>query len=506
MVHDLHVSLQQLTNCISRITNKPVGEALSLSELGGSVVRDLHETMRDPESGEKVAALVRFFMTVPYAKLDESARNFIAEKFPDLAPEADTKCLTLMGTVGEEPDWCSISGSRGHQAIPLMSEEGVAQIPMIARLLSELGLEIHQVLKPGVDLAMEEESQTFNVFHVEVAVGSSYIPVQEDFVVARGIQSVLGFGGLLPTGHLFAVIVFSKARISRETANLFRAVALGVRMAVLPVLEEKILTEEKGSFEEVESLRAIRNAQEELLAVFRTTVVEQSDKLDGTLAELQKTNVDLQSTLDDLKEAQSKLVDFEARLVSKYAVEKLRDPATYRVAFTVGTLINLFGHFLVPFMRGRSDVWTRFVAEFQERPILAACTILLAYLFPIIVQVHSAVTSRLRGHGAELRANLSDSKPDPVFRAAPDGRIIDAGAGTRVVLARHKLASAQDVIGSSLWEKILELQRTGEHLPRETLVHVDALNDSFFVAHSPAADGAVNIYLTEAEPRVSQAV
>ena len=231
---------------------------------------------------------------------------------------------------------------------------------------------------------MEEESQTFNVFHVEEAVGSSYIPVQEDFVVARGIQSVLGFGGLLPTEHLFAVIVFSKARISRETANLFRAVALGVRMAVLPVLEEKILTEEKGSFEEVESLRAIRNAQEELLAVFRTTVVEQSDKLDGTLAELQKTNVDLQSTLDDLTEAQSKLVDFEARLVSKYAVEKLRDPATYRVAFTVGTLINLFGHFLVPFMRGRSDVWTRFVAEFQERPILAACTILLAYLFPII--------------------------------------------------------------------------------------------------------------------------
>ena len=68
------------------------------------------------------------------------------------------------------------------------------------------------------------------------------------------------------------------------------------------------------------------------------------------------------------------------------------------------------------------------------------------------------------------------------------------------------MASAQDVIGSGLWEKILELQRTEERLPRETLVHVDALNDSFFVAHSPAADGAVNIYLTEAVPRVSQAV
>ena len=146
MAHDLHVSLQQLTNCISRITNKPVGEVLSLSELGGSVVRDLHDSLRDPESGETAAALVRFFMTIPYARLDPSTRSSIAAKFPDLAPEADTKCLTLMGTVGDEPDWCSISGSRGHQAIPLMSEEGVEQIPMIARLLSELGLEIHQVL------------------------------------------------------------------------------------------------------------------------------------------------------------------------------------------------------------------------------------------------------------------------------------------------------------------------------------------------------------------------
>jgi hypothetical protein len=232
-------------------------------------------------------------------------------------------------------------------------------------------------------------------------------------------------------------------------------------------------------------------------------VVEQSDKLDGTLAALQTTNQDLQGALNDLREAQSKLVDFESKLVSKYAAEKLRDPATYRVAFTVGTLINLFGHFLVPLVRGQSDVWAQFVAEFQEHPVLTLGSILVAYLFPVIVQIHAAVTSRIRGHGAELRANLTDSKPDPVFRAAADGNIIDSGTGTRAVLAKHELTSAQDVIGASLWEKILELQRAGERLPRQTLVRIETLKDSFFVAHSPAADGAVNIYLTEAEPNGS---
>lgn len=337
-------------------------------------------------------------------------------------------------------------------------------------------------------------------FHVEEAVGSQYIPDQE-FVSSRGIRSVLGFGGMVPTGHLFVVIVFSKARISLETALLFRAVALGVRMVLLPCLESKILTGERGTFEEVESLRAVGHAQLELLEVFRTTVIEQSDKLDHTLDTLQTTNIDLRATLDELKDAQSRLVDFEAKLVSRYAVEKLRDPSTYKVAFIVGTLINLFGQILVPFLRGRPNVGDAFLSELEVRPALFALSITVAYVFPIIVQVHSAVTSRIRGHGAEMRATLIDSKPDPVFRAAADGRIIDASASTRALLARRGLDTAQDLLGAELWERICEIQRSGRQLSRETYIRVDALDDSFFVVHSAGADGAANIYLTAAEPR-----
>ncbi len=141
------------------------------------------------------------------------------------------------------------------------------------------------------------------------------------------------------------------------------------------------------------------------------------------------------------------------------------------------------------------------MSELEARPALAAISIAVAYLFPIVVQVHSAVTGRLRGHGTEMRAAFADSTPDPVFRAAADGRIIDAGAGTRALLTRYDLDTAQDVLGVELWERILEAQRNGSRLKRETHVHVEALNDSFFVAYSAAANGAVNIYLTAAEPR-----
>ena len=216
-----------------------------------------------------------------------------------------------------------------------------------------------------------------------------------------------------------------------------------------------------------------------MLEVFRATVLEQSDKLDQTLVELQTTNVDLRATLDELKDAQSRLVDFEAKLVSKYAVEKLRDPSTYKVAFIVGTLINLFGHFLVPFLRDTPHVGEVFIDELRTSPVLAVISIAVAYLFPVIVQVHSAVTGRLRTHGSEMRAVFADSTPDPVFRAATDGRIIDAGASTRALLTRYDLDTAQKVLGVELWERILDARRNGTPLERETYVRVKTLNDSF---------------------------
>ena len=142
---DLNFSLQQQTRCISRITDPPEGRTNSLHELAGRIVRDLNETLRDPDSGESTAALVRFFMTCEYESLDDSLSRFVADRFPDLAPEPETKCLTLMGTVGDEPDWCDIDRSQGHRSVPLISEEWVKQIPMIARPVAELGLEIQQV-------------------------------------------------------------------------------------------------------------------------------------------------------------------------------------------------------------------------------------------------------------------------------------------------------------------------------------------------------------------------
>jgi hypothetical protein len=67
------------------------------------------------------------------------------------------------------------------------------------------------------------------VFHVENAVGSPYIPAQQEFVEKFGIRSVLGFGGVIGTGELFAVILFSTVHVSTNAAERFRTLALDVK-------------------------------------------------------------------------------------------------------------------------------------------------------------------------------------------------------------------------------------------------------------------------------------
>jgi hypothetical protein len=207
--------------------------ARSMEETAGRVVRILHENLVDPATGARDCALVRFFKTHRYDGLDEALRDFARQTLDegsDLPP--DTTCLTLLATAGARPEWNDREASQAHRAIPLVSKELVSQTPMISNLLSQLGVEVEALLSP--DLLVERGPSSFNVFYVPDAKGSTHIPAQDEFVGPQGIESVLGFGGMLPGGDIFVVILFSVVPIPRQTAELFRTLALNVKVAVLP--------------------------------------------------------------------------------------------------------------------------------------------------------------------------------------------------------------------------------------------------------------------------------
>src|SRR3712207_3791092 len=234
--------LSEMLRCSTEL-RRATKEAPTLEEAAQRVCQVLYDELVASD-GSRACALVRCYKTHPYGKLRPELQSFAKATLKGL-PLGDTvRCLTLLGTVGDEKAWNSRRTSAGHQAIPLPSAEMVEKAPMIAQLIRQFGLELTDVIQPTTDLVRSLAGKTYGVFHVPEALGSPYIPAQKDFVVKFGIRSVAGFGGSLPSGDLFAVILFSRVPISAETADRFRNLALDVKSGFFPYRETEIFDPE----------------------------------------------------------------------------------------------------------------------------------------------------------------------------------------------------------------------------------------------------------------------
>ncbi|CAN5333348.1 hypothetical protein BH09GEM1_BH09GEM1_43240 [soil metagenome] len=209
----------------------------SLEEAADRIVRFLYDGCVDPQSGRRTTVLVRFYKTHPYGDLPLDLKLFAERNTEGGNPKPTMRCLTLLATAGDEPAWMSRRLSRGHQAIPLPNADIVRRAPMIAGLIEELGFDLESVIRGTAPAVRAADSKTYDVFHVKEAFGSASIPAQDTFVVPYGVTSVLGFGGLLRSGELFAIILFSRAPIPEASASRFRAIALDVRSALYALNE-----------------------------------------------------------------------------------------------------------------------------------------------------------------------------------------------------------------------------------------------------------------------------
>tara|TARA_B100000949_G_scaffold77527_1_gene69086 strand:- start:849 stop:1574 length:726 start_codon:yes stop_codon:yes gene_type:complete len=233
-MHDLtRFTQSEATECGNAL--RALGSAASSMETAANnIVQHLYNNVINSETTEKACALIRFYKTHPYGQLAYGLQEF-ASGIMGGAPESqDMKCLTMMATAGEHADWNSRSTSSGHRAIPLASADFVGGIPMIAQLVSQFGIEMGSVISPDPNVIGDLARQTFNTFHIADAVDSPCIPAQDDFVKPYGVKSVLGFGGVLSSGELFVVIMFSKVSIPASTASSFRDLSANVKEAVEP--------------------------------------------------------------------------------------------------------------------------------------------------------------------------------------------------------------------------------------------------------------------------------
>ena len=211
-------SLSEMTACGAAI-RKLGRDQTTMEATADQIVRFFYDNFRDPETQAPTFALARFFKTHDFGELSPPLQAIARDSLGNMPATPSMKCLTLLGTAGDQPEWNDRAQSTGHQVIPLPSEGMVTQTPMIAQLIQQLGLTINNVIAPASDMIVDLQERTYNVFHVPQAANSPYIPAQAEFVEPFQVRSVLGFGGILPSGSLMAVILFAKAPISRQTAG-----------------------------------------------------------------------------------------------------------------------------------------------------------------------------------------------------------------------------------------------------------------------------------------------
>ncbi|QHG18074.1 ATP-binding protein [Nostoc sp. ATCC 53789] len=282
-------------------------KANSMEEVGNHIVQYLYNNLIDLKSGERSCALVRFFKTHSYGELPPKLQEYTHSFVSNDVLENNLKCLTLLSTAGQQPEWNSRHKSEGHKVIPLFSKEMIAQIPMIFQLIQQLGLNLDVVVRPDLNLLTDLEQRMYNVFYVPDALGSSYIPSQTSFVIPYNIKSVVGVGGLLPSGNIFIIIMFLKVAIPRISVDLLRPLALNVKMTILPFENEKTFTEQEQHLvgdnistttddETFQYLNSQITTLNQLLDVSEQSTISQSDRLEQTNASLQETLKKLQST------------------------------------------------------------------------------------------------------------------------------------------------------------------------------------------------------------------
>lgn len=346
-------SMRNMVQCGAAL--RKIGEqAASVEDVAARIVGTLDESFQIPGTGEPACVLVRLFKTYPYERLPADLREIVRRELAPTLPDPRTPCLALLGSCGLLPEWRDRTRSKGHRVIPLPSAEAVTRLPMVLELIRQLGGDAGSVPLYAQDLLVEPGHGVFNVFHVPEAAGCACIPSQEDFVIRHGVRSVLGFGGLLPGNDLFAVILFSRAPIPRNTAEMFRPMALYVKLALLPFLGDSggpsLRAAEPapaGSTQapapavpESAALASQSVALKQLLDVVEPTIMDQSSQLELALAESRNL---LESAVDVIV-----IADGEGRIV------RLNQRAEQMFGYSRDELIGQPVEMLVPEpLRGR---------------------------------------------------------------------------------------------------------------------------------------------------------
>ncbi len=188
------------------------------------------------------AVLFRVFATVELERLPEKEREFVlalARARGFLAElQGKTPVVTLLGSRGKRPQWNHRLRSERHLAIPLTSASFIKTIPMVSRLMGDMGTGLEWVQKQERNMTVTSMGRMARVLYVEDASesrtgdGFDVIP-DRSFVEENGVRTVLALGGAYLNGTIVALVLFTSERVPQDRVEKLMPVVHGFKIATM---------------------------------------------------------------------------------------------------------------------------------------------------------------------------------------------------------------------------------------------------------------------------------
>jgi hypothetical protein len=204
------------------------------------------------EEFQESIVLARLFVTLPFKELPTRDQAFVtalarAKEIRPLLTDK-TPVLSLLGTFGAQGSWNDRYQSQTHLGIPLVTANFIESIPMVARLMADMGIgsDWFDTFEP--EILVKNLGRAAGVFYVRDAKTwldgrNRQIVSAQDFVTAHDIKTVFGLGGSYLNGSFVTIIIFTRETIEQSQAeafmllvNTFKTVTLSLVMdgAIFP--------------------------------------------------------------------------------------------------------------------------------------------------------------------------------------------------------------------------------------------------------------------------------
>ncbi len=220
---------------IDQATSQVVSELLAQVETRIQGAKTLEDAAQElvaalQQKFDESVVIARVFVTVPYGSLPPKNKEFVQKLAESAGATVDLKAatpvLSLIGSYGQESDWRDRRKSKGHVGIPMISSSFVGAIPMISRLLKELGVPMTWVDSHDTEIIVKTMDPSGGLFFVDNAAEATdhqgrKIIAAQDFVSAYSVKSVFGTGGVYPGGQIVVIVAFCRDGFTKAAAERF---------------------------------------------------------------------------------------------------------------------------------------------------------------------------------------------------------------------------------------------------------------------------------------------